>query len=171
MRALAVFAREVYGEDGCALYYPHTYDDNIYDPIDMKLAAQMHKAIAVIQLKLESQLIHEHPEWRMEERDLFTKVDFSDGTLESGTGTYTLRDTSFPTVDPADPARLSDSEKELMAILTNSFLHSEKLQRHIRFLLSRGSMYKICNGNLMFHGCIPREVSAAGHCWTRSACW
>lgn len=161
MRALAVFAREVYGEDGCALYYPHTYDDNIYDPIDMKLAAQMHKAIAVIQLKLESQLIHEHPEWRMEERDLFTKVDFFGGTLESGTGTYTLRDTSFPTVDPADPARLSNSEKELMAILTNSFLHSEKLQRHIRFLLSRGSMYKICNGNLLFHGCIPMDGTGA----------
>ncbi len=161
MRALAVFAREVYGEDACAPYYPHTYDDNIYDPIDMKLAAQMHKAIAVIQLKLEAQLIQAHPEWGMGGRDLFSRVDFAKGTLEIGAKTYALRDTFFPTVDPAHPARLSDAEQELMGILTNSFRHSEKLQRHIRFLLSRGTMYKICNGNLMFHGCIPMDESGA----------
>ncbi len=155
MRALAVFAREVYGGDACELYCPHTYDDNIYDPIDLELAAQMHKAISVIQLKLESQLIQAHPEWKMQERDLFSRVDFARGTVRIGTDTYALRDTFFPTVDPACPARLSDSERELMTILTNSFCHSEKLQQHIRFLLSKGSMYKICNGNLMFHGCIP----------------
>lgn len=157
MRALAVFAGEVYGGDSCALYYPHTYDDNIYDPIDGELAAQMHKAIAVIQLKLESQLIQAHPEWRMQDRDMFSKVDFVGGTVQIGQKTYALRDTAFPTVDPACPAELSDSEKELMTILTNSFLHSEKLRQHIRFLLSKGSMYKICNGNLMFHGCIPMD--------------
>lgn len=158
MRALAVFAREVYGGDPCAIYYPHIYDDNIYDPIDVELAAQMHKAIAVIQLKLESQLIGAHPEWQMQERDLFSRVDFAGGTVRIGAETYRLRDASFPTVDPACPAELSDSEKELMTILTNSFLHSEKLRRHIRFLLSKGSMYKICNGNLMFHGCIPMDA-------------
>ncbi|MDE5747716.1 MAG: fructose-1,6-bisphosphatase [Acetatifactor sp.] len=157
MRALAVFAREVYGGDSCAFYYPHTYDDNIYDPIDMELAAQMHKAISVIQLKLESQLIQAHPEWRMQERDLFSRVDFAGGTLQIGAEKYVLRDRVFPTVNPACPAELSESEKELMVILTNSFRHSEKLQRHIRFLLSKGSMYKICNGNLMFHGCIPMD--------------
>lgn len=159
MRALAVFARETYGDDRCAPYYPHTYDDNIYDPIDGELAAQMHKAISVIQLKLESQLIQAHPEWRMQERDLFAKVNFERGTVEIGQHTYFLRDTAFPTVDAEHPTELSPSEKELMAILANSFLHSEKLQRHIKFLLSKGSMYKVCNGNLMFHGCIPMDES------------
>lgn len=157
MRALAVFARETYGDDKCALYYPHTYDDNIYDPIDGELAAQMHKAIAVIQLKLESRLVQAHPEWRMQGRDLFSRVDFSKGTVEVGGKAYPLKDTIFPTVDPEHPAELSPSERELMAILANSFRHSEKLQRHIKFLLSKGSMYKICNGNLMFHGCIPMD--------------
>lgn len=157
LRALAVFAAETYGNDQCSIYYPHTYDDNIYDPIDGKLAAQMHKAITVIQLKLESQLIHAHPEWQMQERDLFSRVDFSEGTIELCQQVYPLRDTYFPTVDPERPAELSDSEKELMNILANSFQHSEKLQRHIKFLLARGSMYNICNGNLLFHGCIPMD--------------
>ena len=161
MRALAVFAGEVYGDDPCALYYPHTYDDNIYDPIDGHLAAQMHKAITVIQLKLESQLIHAHPEWQMEERDLFSRVDFRSRTVEIGQRTYRLRDGAFPTVDPDCPMRLSESEEELMTILTNSFRHSEKLRRHIRFLLSKGSMYQVCNGNLMFHGCIPMDENGA----------
>lgn len=157
LRALAVFAAETYGNDGCGIYYPHTYDDNIYDPIDGKLAAQMHKAITVIQLKLESQLIQAHPEWQMQERDLFSRVDFTGGTVETGQKVYPLRDTYFPTVDPEHPSELSASEKELMNILANSFLHSEKLQRHIKFLLARGSMYNVCNGNLLFHGCIPMD--------------
>lgn len=157
LRALAVFAAETYGNDKCSIYYPHTYDDNIYDPIDGNLAAQMHKAITVIQLKLESQLIHAHPEWQMRERDLFSKVDFPRGTVEIDHQIYPLRDTYFPTVDPERPAELSASEKELMNILANSFQHSEKLQRHIKFLLAKGSMYNICNGNLLFHGCIPMD--------------
>ena len=155
LRALAVFAAETYGSDKCDIYYPHTYDDNIYDPVDGKLAARMHKAITVIQLKLESQLIQAHPEWHMQERDLFSRVDFTKGTVEIGQKVYPLRDTYFPTVDPEHPAELSESEKELMNILANSFHHSEKLQRHIKFLLAKGSLYNVCNGNLMFHGCIP----------------
>lgn len=157
MRALAVFAGDVYGGDPCPLYAPHTYDDNIYDPIDGQLAAQMHKAITVIQLKLESQLIRAHPEWRMEERDLFSRVDFRKQTVEIGGKSYRLRDGVFPTVDPDAPTQLSESEEELMTILTNSFRHSEKLRRHVRFLLSKGSMYQVCNGNLLFHGCIPMD--------------
>ncbi|MDE7361290.1 MAG: fructose-1,6-bisphosphatase [Oscillospiraceae bacterium] len=157
LRALAVFARETYGADECTIYYPHVFDDNVYDPIDPKLAAQMHKAIAVIQLKLEAQLLVAHPEWEMEERSLFVKADFSNGEIEIGGKKYPLLDANFPTVFPNDPSALSPAENELMAILENSFLHSEKLQRHIRFLLSKGSMYNVCNGNLMFHGCIPMD--------------
>lgn len=157
LRALAVFARETYGADECTIYYPHVYDDNVYDPIDPKLAAQMHKAIAVIQLKLEAQLIAAHPEWEMEERNMFVKADFSNAEIEIGGKKYPLLDANFPTVSPDDPSALSSAENELMAILENSFLHSEKLQRHVRFLLSKGSMYNVCNGNLMFHGCIPMD--------------
>ena len=160
LRALAVFAQEIYGGDDCRNYYPHTYDDNIYDPVDEKLAAQMHKAITVIQMKLESRLISVHSEWEMSERDLFSGVDFASGTVTVNGKTYPLRDSSFPTVDPQNPAQLSAEEAQLMEVLRNSFLHSEKLQKHIRFLLSNGAIYKICNGNLMFHGCIPMNENA-----------
>lgn len=157
LRALAVFANETYSEDTCKNYYPQTFDDNIYDPIDAKLAAKIHKAITVIQLKLEAQLIRRHPEWNMSERSLFETVDFAAGTVDIAGKTYHLKDTYFPTVDPECPSRLSASEQELITILINSFRHSEKLRQHIRFLLSRGAMYKVYNGNLLFHGCIPMD--------------
>lgn len=160
LRALAVFAQEIYGGDDCRNYYPHTYDDNIYDPVDEKLAAQMHKAITIIQLKLESQLIAAHGEWEMSGRDLFSCVDFQEGKVTVNGKAYLLKDNAFPTVDPQNPVQLSAEETQLMEILRNSFLHSEKLHRHIRFLLSNGAMYKVCNGNLMFHGCIPMDENA-----------
>jgi len=155
LRALAVFAGEVYKDDPCLLFMPHTLDDNIYDPVDSKLVAKMHKAITVIQLKLEGQLIERHPEWGMNDRDVFRQVDFKNGTVAIGGKVYPLLDTAFPTVDPADPLRLSEGEAELMSVLANSFMHSEKLGSHIHFLYSKGSMYKTINGNLLFHGCIP----------------
>ena len=157
LRALAVFAGEVYKNDDCALFMPHTLDDNIYDPVDTGLAAKMHKAITVIQLKLEGQMIERHPEWGMGERDIFRKTDFANGTVTIDDSTYPLLDRSFPTVDPDSPLELTDGEKELMTVLTNSFMHSERLHEHIGFLLSKGSMYKIINGNLLFHGCIPLD--------------
>lgn len=155
LRALAVFAAETYGDSDTTLYNPQTYDTNLYDPVDDKLAAQMHKAISIIQLKLESQLIKSHPEWNMDSRNVFEMVDFENKTVTIDGVTYTLLDGFFPTVDPANPSELTPAEEELITILKNSFLHSEKLQRHIRFLLSKGSMYNVSNGNLMFHGCIP----------------
>lgn len=157
LRALAVFASEVYKNDDCSLYMPSTLDDNIYDPVDVRLAAKMHKAIAVIQLKLEGQLIGKHPEWEMQDRDIFGKADFTEGTVTIGGKVYTMKDKSFPTVDPADPLALSEGEQELMNILANSFRHSEKLNRHIRFIYARGALYKSCNNNLLFHGCIPMD--------------
>lgn len=157
LRALAVFAGDVYKEDDCRLYYPSTLDDNIYDPVDAGLVAKMHKAITVIQLKLEGQLMEKHPEWEMQQRSLFHKVNFAEGTVQIGGVTYPLRDRYFPTVDPKEPLSLSGGERELMTVLANSFLHSEKLHIHIRFLLSKGSMYHVCNGNLLFHGCIPMD--------------
>ena len=157
LRALAVFAGEVYKDDDCQLFYPNTLDDNVYDPVDIKLAAKMHKAITIIQLKLEGQLINAHPEWQMAHRNLFGRVDFENFTVEEQGKTYSLKDKNFPTVDKNNPLQLSKKEKELMKVLTNSFQHSEKLHKHMKFLFSHGSMYKICNSNLMFHGCIPLE--------------
>jgi len=157
LRALAVFASDAYKNDDCKLYYPSTLDDNIYDPVDVKLVAKMHKAITVIQLKLEGQLIDRHPEWEMEEHSLFKRVDFSVCTVNIGGKIYKLKDDNFPTVDKSSPLILSDGEKELMTVLANSFMHSEKLHKHIKFMLSKGSMYNVCNGNLLFHGCIPMD--------------
>lgn len=155
LRALAVFAAETYGDSDTTLYNPHTYDTNLYDPVDDRLAAQMHKAISVIQLKLEAQLIKSHPEWGMQPRNVFEMTDFGKKTVTLDGRTFDLLDGFFPTIDPANPSELSPAEEELVTILKNSFLHSEKLQRHIRFLLSKGSMYNVSNGNLMFHGCVP----------------
>ena len=157
LRALAVFAGETYKDDDCALFMPQTLDDNIYDPVDTKLVAKMHKAITVIQLKLEGQLIERHPEWNMDERSVFRRVDFDNGTVTLGGRKYPLLDTNFPTVFHDSPLSLTDEENELMTVLSNSFMHSERLNSHIRFLYSKGSMYKTINGNLLFHGCIPLD--------------
>ena len=155
LRALAVFATETYKNDNCGLFSPQTLDDNIYDPVDTGLVAKMHKAITIIQLKLESQLIKRHPEWDMGDRDIFSRVDFEKGMVELGGRKYELLDKSFPTVCRNDPSVLTNEEIELMTVLDNSFMHSERLNSHMRFLYSKGSMYKTINGNLLFHGCIP----------------
>lgn len=157
LRALAVFAGETYKDDDCSLFMPQTLDDNIYDPVDTKLVAKMHKAITVIQLKLEGQLIERHPEWGMDERNIFRAVDFENGTVTLGGRKHKLLDANFPTVFRKNPLWLTEEENELMTVLANSFMHSERLNSHIRFLYSKGSMYKTINGNLLFHGCIPLD--------------
>ena len=161
LRALAVFAAETYENDDCALYMPNALDDNIYDPVDLKLAAKMHKAITVIQMKLEGQLIAKHPEWEMSDRDLFGRTDFVNGTVMVNGKEHRLLDRSFPTVDPKSPLSFTEGEAELMKVLKASFRHSEKLQRHIRFIYAKGAMYKTCNNNLLFHGCIPMDENGA----------
>lgn len=155
LRPLSIFATEVYRDDPCRYFYPHTLDDVLYDNVEHSLTAKMHKAIAVIQFKLEGQLMAAHPEYGLESRRLFEKTDFRRGICEIGGIEYKLRDTNFPTVDPDSPLTLSEEENELVRILTSSFRHSERLNTHIKFLYARGSMYKCVNGNLLYHGCIP----------------
>lgn len=155
LRPLSVFASEVYRDDKCTYFYPHTLDDVVYDSIEHSLTAKMHKAIAVIQLKLEGQLIKKHPEYGLDGRNLLEAVDFRRGTVNIDGKDYPLRDTVFPTIDPDDPLKLSEGESELIRILSSSFHHSKPLNRHIRFLYAKGSMYKTVNGNLLYHGCIP----------------
>lgn len=159
LRSLSVFASQVYQNDPCEMFIPHVLDENKYDPVDIALAAKMHKAIAIIQFKVEGQLILRHPEYEMEDRLLLSRVNFSKGTVMIGGKEYPLRDTLFPTVDPHNPLQLTPSEEELMHTIAASFRHSMKLQKHIRFLYSHGSMYKCVNSNLLYHGCIPMTES------------
>ncbi|MDD3231214.1 MAG: fructose-1,6-bisphosphatase [Oscillospiraceae bacterium] len=161
LRPLSDFASRVYMDDPCTFFQPHTLDENQYDPVDLPLAAKMHKAITIIQLKLEGQLIRRHPEYHMEDRRLLEKIDFSKGTVLIDRKTYPLRDSRFPTVDPKDPLALTAEEQELLHSLRFSFQHSERLQRHIRFLYSNGSMYLCCNSNLLYHGCIPLNADGS----------
>lgn len=155
LRPLSVFADQVYRDDPCTHFYPRTLDEVVYDSIDADLTAKMHKAISVIQFKLEGQLMKKHPEYHMDSRRLFEKTDFRKGTVEIDGETFLLRDTYFPTVDPDDPLRLTEEEQELIRILQMSFHHSTVLNSHIRFLYAKGAMYKTCNGNLLYHGSIP----------------
>jgi fructose-1,6-bisphosphatase-3 len=155
LRPLSIFASETYRNDPCTLFYPHTLDDVIYDSVEHSLTAKMHKAIAVIQFKLEGQLMRAHPEYNLEDRRIFEFCDFRRGVAKIGGKEYPLADTNFPTVDPDDPLKLSADEAELIRILASSFQHSGKLNSHIKFLYARGSMYKCVNGNLLYHGCIP----------------
>lgn len=155
LRPLAVFAAKVYGDDPCTYFAPHMLDRNTFDPVDEQLAAKMHKAIAIIQHKVEGQRIISHPEYEMNHRLLLDKIDFEKGTTKIKGVEWELRDTNFPTIDPKDPYAITEEENQLMNTLEASFLESEKLQQHIRFLYSHGSMYKCVNGNLLYHGCIP----------------
>lgn len=155
LRPLATFAEKVYGDDPCEYFKPHILDKNKYDPVDETLAAKMHKAIAICQFKVEGQRIKAHPEYKLEKRLLLDKIDLDAGTVEVEGTVWPLRDTNFPTLDPADPYKLSPEEEEMLNSLEASFLNSEKLQRHIKFLFSHGALYTKVNGNLLYHGCIP----------------
>ena len=130
-------------------------DDKEYDRDYAEMDAMMHKAITIIQFKVEGQLIKKHPEWNMKERLLLDKIDYKQGTIKLGGKEYPLNDTYFPTIDPKDPYKLTHEEEDVVERLKNSFLGSERLQRHIRFLYTKGSLYKVYNGNLLYHGCVP----------------
>ena len=158
LRPLSVFANEVYRNcDVSRFAVKLTESEAAASEKDQLLSARMHKAITVILFKLEGQKLLRHPEYGMDDRLLLDKIDYERKCITIGGKTWPLEDTDFPTVDPADPYALTPEEDEVINHLTDSFRHSEKLQRHVRFLYSRGSLYKIYNGNLLFHGCIPLD--------------
>ena len=157
LRPLSMFAAQVYKDDPCSRFMPKILDENIYDAVDPGLAAKMHKAIAVIQFKVEGQIIKRHPEYQMDDRMHLTAINFEKETVAIRGKEYKLLDTNLPTVDPKDPLKLTKEEGELIHNLCTSFKHSGKLHRHIRFLYSHGGMYKCCNSNLLYHGCIPMK--------------
>jgi len=157
LRPLAIMAENLYGDDPCEYFKPKRLDENEFDPVDDNLAAKMNKAIAICQFKVEGQRIMAHPEYGLENRLLLDKIDYEKGTIKLRDGVYPLRDTNFPTIDPEDPYRLTEEEKATLMALEASFLQSEKLQEHIKFIYSHGALYKVVNGNLLYHGCIPMD--------------
>jgi len=155
LRELSDFAEKVYGNDPCEHFKPRIYDINKCDDVDPELTAKMQKAISIIQFKLEGQLIMKHPEYHMEKRLFLETIDKEKGTVTIEGKEYELLDKNFPTIDPADPYKLTDEERHLVDHLMLSFKHSVLLQKHIRFIYARGAMYHVINNNLLYHGCIP----------------
>lgn len=157
LRPLSMFAARLYQDDPCERFMPKILDENIYDAVDPGLAAKMHKAIAVIQFKVEGALIKRHPEYGMDNRVLLEAVDYEKWTVNIDGKTYPMLDKNFPTIDPKNPLELTRGEKELLRALSASFKHSELLHRHVKFLYSHGAIYKCYNSNLLYHGCIPMK--------------
>jgi fructose-1,6-bisphosphatase-3 len=152
---LATFAIEFYSEDKCEIFKPKVETERACSEKDAELIAKMHKAITVIQFKLEGEIIKRRPYFRMNERLVLEKIDYEEGTFNIDDKIYKLKDCNFPTINPDDPYELTPEELELMERLKSSFLNSEKLQNHVGFLFAKGSMYLKYNSNLLFHGCIP----------------
>lgn len=158
---LATFAMETYGDDDVESFMPKIFDNPGHetsgkpDEKMLKLMARMHKAITVIQFKLEDQLIAKRPEWGMENRRLLSNVDIRRGTVKIDGKDYKLTDTFLPTINPDNPAALTQEEEDLMQRLRHSFMVSDKLQSHISCLFSHGCMYAVTNGNLLFHASLP----------------
>lgn len=158
LRPLSLFANEVYASSDVSNYMPKgNSEGDIFLKDDDVLVARMHKAISVIQFKLEGQTILRNPDFNMEHRLLLDKINWQTGTVTVEGKEYPLKDTDFPTVDREHPYQLTDREAEVMQYLKNAFMRSEKLQAHVRFLYEKGEIYTIFNKNLLFHGCIPLE--------------
>jgi len=159
LRDLIGFAQETY--KGCTWFMPRNADDKYYIKNNMDSLSKAHKAIAIILFKLEGQLIKRHPEYGMDERLLLDKIDYQRHTFRLDGVEYPLNDYHFPTINTNDPYALSPAEKSLMESLTTAFKQSRVLKKHIRFLYSVGGIYKIHNGNLLYHGCIPMRPDGA----------
>lgn len=153
---LATFAMDTYADDSCAIFAPKmNFADANYNEKTLRLITQMHKAITIIQFKLEAEIINRRPEFGMENRKLLHKIDFERGVFVYEGKEYELRDVNFPTIDPADPYRLTDEERELVDKIHASFMNSEKLKKHMRCLFTYGGMYLVCNSNLLYHASVP----------------
>ena len=149
-------AEQFYGNDDLTLWMPHT--DAARGPYTegmLHRCAVMHKAVTILMLKMECKVIDRNPDFKMQGRDFLRHIDWKKGTVTLNGQAYPLRDTSFPTVDPADPAALNDDERLVLRKLVESFRQSERLQHHVEFLYAKGSVYHIENGNLLYHGVVP----------------
>ncbi|MFC2489038.1 MAG: fructose-1,6-bisphosphatase [Prevotella sp.] len=158
---LATFAMETYGDTACKEFIPKSSGESMkLDEKTMRLTALMHKAIAVIQFKVEAQLFEKHPHWQMTDRAVLRHIDYTRGVITLDGKEYQLTSNEFPTIDPNNPLELTPEEKMLAKRLRHSFKVSEKLQRHVRLLLQHGCMYAIYNNNLLFHASVPLNDDA-----------
>lgn len=155
MRPLSIFALDTYKDVPPKRLLPRELDYNKYSESDKIILAKIQKAIAVIQFKVEGQLIKKHSEYEMNDRLLLDKIDYEKGTVNICGTEYEMNDLSFPTVDKEDPYKLTEKEQELMERLRESFMESPKFNEHIKFVYAKGSTYKIFNSNLLMHACIP----------------
>ena len=155
IRPLSMFAVKTYANDDCKNFLPKAKEVSRYSNSDKIIISKIHKAISVIQFKLEGNLIKKHPEYKMKDRLFLDKINYEKGTVLINGKEYVMNDKNFPTIDPKNPYKLSTEEAEIVERLKNSFLHSEKLNAHVNFLYSKGHMYQNFNQNVLFHGCIP----------------
>ncbi|MCQ2975206.1 MAG: fructose-1,6-bisphosphatase [Bacteroidales bacterium] len=167
---LATFALDTYGNDTCDVFQTCEFEENSRMSRSRQLMAKMHKAISIIQFKLEGQIISRHPEFNMENHKLLHLIDFDNNTIKIDDKVYSLTDNNFPTIDPKNPYKLSVEEEQLMLQLYHSFTHSEKLQKHLRCLYSHGSLFLVRNNTLLYHAAIPmnndgsfKEVEIQGY--------
>lgn len=152
---LATFALNTYKDDECKKFIPKKPIENYYQEKDLELISKMHKAISIIQFKIEGQLIKNSPNYNMNDRLLLDKINYEDCSIEINGETYKLNDVNLPTVDIDDPYTLTEEEERILNRIKECFIGSDKLQKHIKFLYSNGSMYLSYNSNLLYHSCIP----------------
>ena len=150
---LATFAMTVYANDPCECF--KIKGDSAKSAEENRLNTQIHKAISIIQFKLEGQLLERRKSFNMEDRRLLHRIDYEKGTIKIYGKEYPLLDTNFPTIDPKNPYALTEEENEVMHRLRSAFLKCDKMQKHMMLLLNKGSLYKVYNGNLLYHGCVP----------------
>ena len=159
LRQLERFAQNTYADSDVSRWMPHA--DPRTASGDLTAAARMHKAVTVMMLKLEAQVIARNPDFALQGRDFLNHIDFAAGTVDYHGTVYPLLDCDFPTVNPADPTALTADEQHILDGLVRSFAESERLQRHVQFLYAHGAFYKICNGNLLYHGAVPMTEDGA----------
>lgn len=153
MLPLATFAMNTYANDPCTCFALKGSDAHSAAEIEMN--QKMHKAISVIQFKAEGQIIKRHPEFHLEDRNLLHRIDFEKGTIRLNGKDYQMLDMNFPTIDPKDPYAYTEQEADIMMRLERAFVNCEKMQKHMKFLLAKGGLYKVYNNNLLYHGCVP----------------
>lgn len=152
---LATFALRMYEDDPCECFRLKAVERP--DSYEMQMNLRIHKAISVIQFKVEGQIIQRQPAFHLEERALLHRIDYDKGTILLDGKEYRLLDRCFPTIDPENPYELTAEEEEIMERLEQAFMGCEKLQQHMHFLLNKGGLYKVYNNNLLYHGCVPLD--------------
>lgn len=159
IRPLSIFATETYKDDACEAFMPRNKEVSKYSNTDKIVLSKIQKAIAIIQFKIEGQLIKKHPEYKMKDRLLLDKINFENSAIKIDGKDYKMNDSNFPTIDKKNPYKLTKEEAEIIERLKMSFMRSEKLNKHVNFLYAKGHIYQNFNSNLLFHGCIPMKAT------------